>query len=216
MDILQPSLEQSPIFGNVSPSGASTLTEWQYSFYKFFFIVGDVLAVIFSQETWDIVKAILTVVSIFCITVMAYCAVRMFEIRKKEKMHLQEEIEEYREKQAEREEERKKTEATSSNPSWVRVINYLRSQEEANLKLAVIEADNMLDQLMSQLGFEGDSLGEKLKSADLNKFKDLPIAWEAHSIRNKIAHESDFVLSSREANRVVSLYQQIFHEYGFI
>jgi hypothetical protein len=83
--------------------------------------------------------------------------------------------------------------------------------------MSILEADNMLLELLTQLGFEGEGVGEKLKSADPKKFKKLPIAWEAHTVRNKIAHEGpNFTLSKREAGRIITLYEQIFQEFGFI
>jgi hypothetical protein len=75
----------------------------------------------------------------------------------------------------------------------------------------------MLFDLLVQLNFKGESLGDKLKSANRDNFHSLSLAWEAHNIRNKIAHEgSSFELPLREAKRVISLYESIFQEFGFI
>jgi hypothetical protein len=103
------------------------------------------------------------------------------------------------------------------NKKWGNVLQYLFSMNAGDWKLAIIEADGMLEELMDQLGFKGENLGEKLKSTDQEKFKNLSSAWEVHIIRNKIAHEgSDFDLSQHEAKRVIALYEQIFRDYGFI
>ena len=49
-----------------------------------------------------------------------------------------------------------------------------------------------------------------LKSAS---FKTIELAWDAHKMRNRIAHEgSDFVLTEREAKRVFVLYESVFRE----
>jgi len=218
MDILTPTLQQNPVFGNVSSSASSTFLKWQYGAYKGIeWFSKDVIPVVFSQNAWEVIKALLSVFSIFCITVMVYTAVRMFEIRKKEHDHLHEEIAEYAHKMAEKEKERKKKEQISTNPDWINVINHLSSSNQEEWKLAIVDADVMLLKLLTQLGFQGEGIGEKLKSADPERFKSLSIAWEAHSVRNKIVHEGPrFVLSSREVNRVISLYEQIFQEFGFI
>jgi len=52
---------------------------------------------------------------------------------------------------------------------------------------AIMDADKILDYVLSRYGFDG-SLGEKLKSA-AHKFSDINGVWEAHKLRNKIAHE---------------------------
>ena len=217
MDILQPTLEQNPVFGNFSPGGSSLFLKWEYEFFKFLNWIGDVLPIIFSQEMWNIIKAVIAVVSIFCISVILYCSVRMFEIRKKERHHMEQEIAEYAHYQAEMEKAQQAREQESTNPRWVTVINYITSPDPAKWRLSILEADGMLNELLDQLGFLGETIGDKLKTANPKKFRNLPAAWEAHTVRNKIAHEgSDFVLNSREAKRVISLYEEIFREFGFI
>ena len=63
------------------------------------------------------------------------------------------------------------------------------SDTEADWKLSIIDADEMLFLLMDQLSFKGESLGDKLKAADRDKFRNLSTAWEIHTVRNRIAHE---------------------------
>lgn len=162
-------------------------------------------------------NSILFFFALFFLTLMSYCAVRMFEIRRKEDKHLAHEIAEYAHHQAEHERKKGESEAVSKNPQWIKTLGYLFSQHASDWKLAVIEADNMLDALLSQLGFKGASLGEKLKGATQETFPNLTIAWEVHTIRNKIAHEgASFVLTQREAKRVIALYEQIFRDFGYI
>lgn len=162
-------------------------------------------------------KIILVILSIFFLTVIAYCAVRLLEIRKREHEHLHHEIEEYARAQHKEAEKKEGAKDVSTNPRWRHVITYTFSENPGDWKLAVLEADSMLEDLVDQLGFKGENLGEKLKNANQDKFKNLPIAWEVHTIRNRIAHEGvNFQFSGREAKRVVALYEQIFRDYGFI
>lgn len=163
------------------------------------------------------IKIILAVLSIFFIFVITYCIIRLFEIRKREHEHLQHEIEEYAQKHAEQEKEKWEKGGNFVNKKWGNVLQYLFSENPGDWKLAIIEADLMLEELMDQLGFKGENLGEKLKSANQDTFRSLSPAWEVHIIRNKIAHEGqEFELSQHEAKRVIALYEQIFREFGFI
>src|SRR3989344_8469930 len=106
---------------------------------------------------------ILFFISLFFLTLISYCAIRMLEIRSKEKKHLKHEIAEYAHHQTEREKKLQQGEAISKNERWIKTLNYLFSQHQSDWKLAVIEADSMLESLMNQLGYKGDNLGEKLK-----------------------------------------------------
>lgn len=147
--------------------------------------------------------------------VIAYVAVRMSEIREKEAQYLDQRVEEYKKKQ----EGAVAGEAQVSikNPKWKKVVDYINSSSESDWKLSIIEADSMLDSLLTQLGFEGSTLGEKLKSANKDTFRNLNFAWESHAVRNKIAHQgTDFALSKKEATRIISLYEKIFIDYDYI
>src|SRR3989344_2939894 len=46
---------------------------------------------------------------------------------------------------------------------WRGVVMRLSHQDEAQWKLAVIEADNLFDHVLKLLGYEGESLGERLQ-----------------------------------------------------
>lgn len=170
-----------------------------------------------NSQIISVYHTVLFALSLFFLTLMAYCAIRMLEIRAKEDKHLKHEIEEYAHHQAEREKQKNQTENISKNEKWIKTLNYVFSQHPSDWKLAIIEADAMLEVLLGQLGFRGATLGDKLKMANQDKFRNLTFAWEVHTIRNRIAHEGDsFQLSQHEAKRIIALYEQIFREFGFI
>ncbi len=178
-----------------------------------------------GAEIIPIYHTFLFFISLFFLTIISYTSVRLFEIRSKEKKHLRHEIEEYARHQAEREKKKQAGEGGSKNEKWMKTLSYLFSQHPSDWKLAVIEADTMLEFLMDQLGFRGENLGDKLKDAAQpsrqlaggQSFRGLSSAWEVHTIRNKIAHEgASFELSQHEAKRIIALYEQIFRQYGFI
>ncbi len=164
------------------------------------------------------VKVIIFLIFVIILFIIFYSLIRMLEVRKKEKEHMANEIKQYELFQKEKREKSLDVNLNENlNAKWQNVLNHVFSENEANWKLAIIEADTLLDELMDQLGFRGENLGEKLKSADRSKFKQLSSAWEAHIVRNKIAHEgADFVLSQREAKRIIVLYEQVFNEFNFI
>lgn len=181
-----------------------------------FSYLSEFFTYLFTEKTLEVVYFILSVLAIFCITVIIYTTIRMFEIRAKEHAYLHHEIAEYAHKQAS-EKEKEKKEEVFKNPRWEKVLSYLFSENENDWKLSIIEADTMLFDLLTQLKFKGETLGDKLKEVDRDSFHSLSSAWEVHNIRNRIAHEgSSFNISLREAKRVIALYEQIFLEFGYI
>ena len=73
-----------------------------------------------------------------------------------------------------------------------------------------MEADNVLLEVLREKGYQGEGVGEMLKNAS---FRTVDLAWDAHKIRNRIAHEgSDFQLTEREAKRAFVLYESVFRD----
>ena len=88
---------------------------------------------------------------------------------------------------------------------------------ENDWKLAIIQADIMLSDILDTLHLPGDTMVDKMKAIERSDFTTIDLAWEAHKIRNQIAHEgSDFPLNQREARRVVELYRRVFEEFKII
>jgi hypothetical protein len=179
--------------------------------------ISQFVTYITSDQVVSLAKTLIFLLGAFFLTIICYSAIRLFEIRAKEKKHLAHEIEEYAHNKTKYEKHLHEEAGGSKNEHWGNVLSHLFSQHASDWKLAIIEADTMLEGLLDQLGFKGESLGDKLKSANQESFPNLTSAWEVHTIRNRIAHEGlAFELSQHEAKRVIALYEQIFHGYGYI
>ena len=103
------------------------------------------------------------------------------------------------------------------NPEWQIVLNHIESQNENDWRAAIIQADIMLNDLLNKLSLPGETIGDKLKAVEKSDFTTVDNAWEAHKIRNRIAHDGTaFLLTQREARRVIDLYQSVFEEFKII
>ncbi|MBI4117289.1 MAG: hypothetical protein HY451_01200 [Parcubacteria group bacterium] len=92
------------------------------------------------------------------------------------------------------------------NQNWQDVLNHLNSANESEWKLAIIEADKLIDDLLIQKGYQGESLAERLNMVDKKSMKSFELLWEAHKVRNRIAHKLDFKINRSEALKVISYY----------
>src|SRR3989338_5782527 len=95
---------------------------------------------------------------------------------------------------------------------WQGVLGHLNSDNESDWKLAIIEADKLADNLLIQKGYKGESMAERLTSVEKDELKSIDLLWEAHKIRNRIAHKTGFKLSHPEATRAVSYYKESLEE----
>ncbi len=103
------------------------------------------------------------------------------------------------------------------NERWLRVLSHLETESQAEWKTAIMEADIILDEMTIKMGYHGVTLGERMTGVEKSDFLTINSAWEAHKVRNSIAHEgSDYILSKREVKRVIDLYRQVFEEFEFI
>lgn len=145
---------------------------------------------------------------VLLILLWAYYQMRILELRRYEKEKIFEKI-----RQAQQ-----RHEHDQGNERWEHIESLFQSDSQADWRMAIIEADSMLDELLISMGFPGDSIGERLKSIDSpSQFPNLEDAWEAHKIRNKIAHEGiQYKLTERDKNRVHAMYKRIFHKAGMI
>lgn len=100
---------------------------------------------------------------------------------------------------------------------WYRIRDHFQSHNPAEWRMAIIDADAMLEDLITKLGYRGDSFGEKLKSMNAQQFPLLQIAWNVHKLRNVLAHQgSAYPLTEREAYQAFKDYEHIFFETGYI
>jgi len=100
---------------------------------------------------------------------------------------------------------------------WAKVLSYLESNNMSDWKMAIFEADIMLEDMVDKMGYKGEGLGEKLEKIEKSDFDNLDNAWEVHKIRNAVAHEgSEFLLTKEETHRIIGLYEKIFKEFRYI
>jgi hypothetical protein len=92
--------------------------------------------------------------------------------------------------------------------AWAKITARLETGLESEYKLAVIEADSILNDILKRMGFGGETLGERLEKLTTATLPNLEQVWGAHKIRNNIVHDPDYRLTLDEAKRVLDIYEQ--------
>ncbi len=105
----------------------------------------------------------------------------------------------------------------TTNWRWDEIQGRITSDNPNDWKLAIIDADVMLFDTLESAGYTGATVGDKLKGASSRSFTTLDIAWNAHKVRNQVAHSgTDFVLTKKLAQETVTQYRMVFEEFGVI
>lgn len=104
----------------------------------------------------------------------------------------------------------------ASQSRWEEITRHVDSEQESEWKFAIIEADKLVNDLLKQAGYPGDTMGERLMSIEKGQLLSLEGLWEAHKIRNKLAHDTNYFLRYAEARRAINLYADTLKELGII
>jgi hypothetical protein len=108
-------------------------------------------------------------------------------------------------------------EAEGGVERWRDIEYKINSASPSDWRLAILEADIILFDMLTQMGLPGKDLGEKLRAADTSFFSTLDDAWRAHKVRNVIAHEgAAYELTFNEARRTIESFRRVFEEFYFI
>ncbi|MCR4278656.1 MAG: hypothetical protein NUV81_01990 [bacterium] len=92
-------------------------------------------------------------------------------------------------------------------------IEQSSKQGAMGAKLAVLEADNLLDTALKSMTMPGNTLGERLKVASA-RFPEIRSVWWAHKLRNQIAHDSSFHIGTRQAEKALKEFERALKKLG--
>ena len=90
---------------------------------------------------------------------------------------------------------------------WLRVKARLDTGMESEYKLAVMEADSILDETLAKMGFSGKSLGERLEKLSAASLSNIDDVKRIHAIRNNIIHDPNYRLSLDDARKAIEVYE---------
>jgi len=94
-----------------------------------------------------------------------------------------------------------------------REITAMQSSGPSGLKNALSEADKLLDYVMIQKGFVGDTMGDRLKSGG-SAFSNLNAIWGAHKLRNQLAHEVEVDVVADQVKQAIATLGSAIRELG--
>ncbi len=155
---------------------------------------------------WVIFTLISFAISIPFIAVSVYSWIRILQIRHREHLGF---------RAAQRTVEAK--DIPKTHLRWRRIMDQMGAGTPESWRLAILESDIMLNELLDLQGYKGETMADKMKQVDRANFNTIDLAWEAHKVRNRVAHEgADHEISAREARRVIDLYTRVFKEFRIV
>jgi hypothetical protein len=89
---------------------------------------------------------------------------------------------------------------------WQDIERLMESDTDLSWKVAVLEADKLMDSALKQAKMRGNTMGERLRFAVSHK-GNLRSVWEAHNLRNELAHNTHYRLEKSEAKRAIGIFK---------
>jgi len=187
------SVDQSPIhFLN--------LEYWFRLIYELFFGAHVTGAAALFASIWTWVTFFGYLVALLAIGIITYTVIELYKLRDREKA-VYGPLPEISE------------DDTAEHARWRHIESLMESKNPNDWRQAIIEADIYLGDILAREGYHGDTIGEKLKGIESSDLDTLNDAWEAHKVRNDIAHQgSAYPFSESLARRTISRYENVFRE----
>lgn len=186
-----------------------------YQIYRFFVSIDDWLV---QNSVW--IKFFSILLCVVFLIMIIYFIIGIYKIHKNDDKKLEDE---YYEATAFERELSASAYASGNEQKlinqkrWNNIIDHLESENENDWRFAIIDADNMLEDLLKEEGYSGDGVGEMLKNAEVGDFVTLDKAWSAHKVRNDVTHGGALHnLSRRKALESVANFEQVFREFDYI
>lgn len=86
---------------------------------------------------------------------------------------------------------------------WEEIVKKVDVGSVESIKLAIIEADKMVDDVLKRLGFEGQHMADRMEQIGEDECASLWKLWRAHRVRNNIVHTPGFVTTPEDAQRTI-------------
>lgn len=99
---------------------------------------------------------------------------------------------------------------------WKEVEEHISNATDDDARYIIIEADIVLDKALQILHIPGETTGERIKYLQGQGFKYTSDLWEAHKIRNQVAHEGGNHMTYSDAVYALQKYEKVLKELGVL
>ncbi len=82
------------------------------------------------------------------------------------------------------------------------------------LRIALIEADALTDDVLKWIGSPGGHMADRLSVFDAEEIKSLEGVWRAHRLRNDLVHTPGFTATPEEVQKALEAYEKFLTEIG--
>ncbi|OGZ71152.1 MAG: hypothetical protein A2904_00845 [Candidatus Staskawiczbacteria bacterium RIFCSPLOWO2_01_FULL_33_9] len=97
---------------------------------------------------------------------------------------------------------------------WKKIQKRAETGIESEYKLALIEADDFLNEILEERGFIGNNFEELVNNAGKAALPNLDEIFLAHEIRNSIVYNPDYKIDLEKAKKILAIYESTIKTIG--
>lgn len=99
---------------------------------------------------------------------------------------------------------------------WNKVKARMKSGNQSDYKVAIIEGDNIIDDLITRMGYAGENFGDRLNNINPGQIGNIDDLRIAHEVRNRIIHDENFILTEEEAKKTIDQFEEFLRYFQII
>lgn len=99
---------------------------------------------------------------------------------------------------------------------WKFIANRLSQDDENEWKVAILEADHVVNQYLAQAGYHGENFAERLGQIPDQFFINIEAVKGAHELRNGIIRDQSTIVTQKHAEDTVDVYYDFLESLGII
>lgn len=108
------------------------------------------------------------------------------------------------------------TPETMVQKKWKKIKKRIESPSDANWKLAIIESEEIVERILSEMGYKGEGIKEKLKGVDESKIPNLSDLISAYDIFINILADPDYKLPQDKAIKTISAFEEFLRNFELL
>lgn len=103
---------------------------------------------------------------------------------------------------------------SKTREKWEEIEQHFKGGTEPELKLAVVEANSLLDNVLRIMTYKGKDLGERLEKLNTDILENLDEVKKYHKMYSDIVHDPTYRLDYKEAERALKTYRRALVDIG--
>ena len=104
----------------------------------------------------------------------------------------------------------KAIEASAFAKKWKKTKKRLAKKWEGESKLAIIEADDLLGEVLGKKGYQGEDLEQGLREINKASLLNIKELEQAREVRDNIVSNPDYKIDLNKAKKIIEIYEQTF------